>query len=266
MVNLILTTGVCLAIAMLVFLIADEAPSRAGMQRFVNRHQLTLTTDNGAQVIAYLRTVRRWRSACVAFAFCLSVAFEFTQQRFTVSLTAILGGLFGGILLAEIRMAALTSTRRAATLTPRRLDDYLHPPGRHALIGGVAVAVLLSMPLLADHAATGRWWFHVAAGPVVGAASWLSISRVLRRGQSAAQPDRVAADNAIRRQSLQTLAASGSGLAAYAILGQIAFILDLNGLQYASLLLIPIGLIVVPWLAWHIATRPAQPLNHATTT
>jgi hypothetical protein len=54
-------------IAALVAALAVDGPvSRSRVQRFVDRHNLGLSVDNGALIVAYLATTRRWRAAGLA--------------------------------------------------------------------------------------------------------------------------------------------------------------------------------------------------------
>ena len=252
LVNLAILVGTSLAIALFVFHVFDRPAGLIALKKFGSRRGLVITDRNGIQVAAYLRIARRWRMACVTLAVCLSVGYGLTQQRFTISFTAILAGLFAGVLFAEVRMAGLTSVKRAAALAPRRLSNYLHRTGRSALAGALLLFALLV--IIRPELTIGT-----VASPVIGLIAWLSIRRILRRAQPVAEPDRIAADNAIRTQSLQTLAASGSALIAYAILAQLA------QLGVPGLLLIPIGLIGIPWFAWRIANHRMEPPTHAIT-
>jgi hypothetical protein len=253
-----LIVGICLALALVAFLIADVPVSRSGVDKFAVRHRFALTEANAAQVLAYLRITRRWRTAGLVFVSSLSIGIGLLHQRLTISLAAILAGLFGAILLAEIRMAGLTTARPAASLIRRRLPDYLHPSGRRTFFGALAVAVPLSLlVLMVSGADLANWWFAIFAPATVGLISVWSMRRTVRRTQQAAEPERLAADNAIRRQSVQTLAACASALIAYAILSQLGMLLTEMNLEIATALLIPVGLIGVPWLARTIATRPA---------
>jgi hypothetical protein len=233
--------GLALVASLIAFLAGDSPVGRGKAERFARRHSLEVTAGNGSQVIGYLRAVRRWRLACVTFGVVLTTALGLTEQRIEVNFTAILGGLFAGILLAEVRMAKLTSPRRSASLARRRLHDYLFPAARWAMTGSLTVATGLALLRLKD---APQDWSGPALPLVVAVAVWLTIRRVLHRAQPLAEPDRTAADNAIRRQSLQTLAASATALAGYSLLGHAG----------AAVVLVAVGLAGVPWIAWHLAT------------
>jgi hypothetical protein len=60
-----------------------------------------------------------------------------------------------------------------------------------------------------------------ALGLGVGAVTLAAARRVLRRSQPYAEPDRLAADDAIRSRSLHVLAGAGMTLVLYCVLGQL---------------------------------------------
>lgn len=256
--NQILTLSACTSIALLAFLFADAPVPQADLDRFARRHHLTPTENSSSQVATYIRVTRRWRIGCLFFAICLSVVTGLMQQQLNLNVTAVIAGLFAAVLLAEIRMAGLTPGRRMAALTPRRLRDYLHRTGRIALTTALVVAVPLSvLVLFVGRGDLKGLWVAILTPAVVGTISVWSMHRTLRRAQRAADPDQVEADNAIRRQSVQTLAACAMALIAYALINQLTFLLDTAEAPETAILLIPIGLVVVPWFARSIATRPS---------
>lgn len=228
--------------------VAGGPVARVRLATFARRHDLVITPANGEQVIHYLATTRRWRAAGLTAGFIASVAWALPQQRVHVNFLALFAGWFAGALVAEARVAHLASgERRAASLVPRRMEDY-----RSGLLSALLPAsVAVSLAIAAASLAAGSGLAGVAgaetagsslAGPAVASAGgpslagalWLAVAlvvasgvrvierRVLHRPQPLAPPDQLAADDAIRSRSLHVLAAGGATLVFYCVLGQLA--------------------------------------------
>jgi hypothetical protein len=103
----------------------NQPVSRARVERFAQRHRLVVTADNGQRVIDYLATTRRWRATGLAAGLAASLAWQFPQHRFGLNWVFTLAGWFVGTLIAELRVARLTTRRSAAVLVPRSADRYL---------------------------------------------------------------------------------------------------------------------------------------------
>jgi hypothetical protein len=201
--------------------------------RWAQARGLELTAENRPVVARYLRRAR-WLPALGALvAVVLPTVVELVRSGELVILgfhtdgsgapyagpmEAYIGYLLGA-LCAELSLARpMGASRRAASLAPRELADYL--PRRLLLAQrglGVAVAVGLIVTGLVPYpdAATDVNWVGVAIGAAAFgafAAGLEALERwVVRRPQPFTNPSLVAADDAIRAQSVHAIA--GAGLA-----------------------------------------------------
>jgi hypothetical protein len=246
-------------------MMVHQPVSRTRVERFAQRHRLVVTADNGQRVIDYLATTRRWRAIGLAAGLAASLAWHLPQMRIGVNWVFMLAGWFVGALIAELRVARLTSSRSAAVLVPRSADRYLPPVAlRAAPVAAASCAALILALTVAEGlgAAAGRVAWGQALSLLVAAltattAVWVAQRHVLTRAQPVAAPDVIQADNAVRSRSLHALSGSGTALALYCALGLadvIAVALpDLTGLATAVNV---IGAFAIPLLGWRIATRP----------
>jgi hypothetical protein len=168
-----------------------------------------------------------------------------------------LAGWFVGALIAELRVARLTSRRSAAVLVPRTADRYLPPVALWATPAAAGVCVALTLVLSLGASAGGQAAFLLVAALTVTAAVWAAQRHVLTRAQPVTAPDVTEADNAIRSRSLHALSGSGTALALYCALGlanvtAVAWA-DLSGVVAAANV---IGALAVPLLGWRMATSP----------
>lgn len=254
--------GLIAAAVAWVHLVLEQAyVARERVERFAARQSLTVTTGNGAQVIRYLATTRRWRASGLMVGIALSVAWDLPHGRWQVNFLPAFAGWFVGALIAEGRVAHLAlGARRAASLLPRRPSAYL-PGGYWWLVPGAGIATLAATVA----GAASRWWGRpVPAWPTVGwAVAGFAIAvtvrliqrSVLRRPQPVAAPDVLAADDAIRSRSLHVLAGGGTTLLLYCAFGQLGALATtmphprpLNGL-------LNFGLFATPLFGWYVATR-----------
>jgi hypothetical protein len=249
--------------------------SRGRLARFARRQALTITADNGMRVIAYLATTRRWRSSGLVLALFLDVAYSATLSRENlphVTGAAVFAGWFIGAVAAEWRIATIpVGERRMASLHQRRLGDYVARPA--LVIAAVAWVVVAGAALLA--AADTMWqdrplryyrqipgslWTELALLALTGAALGLVTYRVLRRPQPLAPPDVLAADDAMRRHSLNMLIGSAVALAGYLGAAVVsAFVLQGPGSGYQlSDALEFVGVVVLPAAGALIALGPRR--------
>ena len=202
---------------------ADEPVSAGRLAAFAQRHGLVVTPTNGNQVIRYLATTRRWRVAGLSVGFLASVAWALPQQRVYVNFLTAFAGWFAGALVAEARLAHLErGPRRAASLVPRRVDSYRSRVVSALLPASIGVSLVLAVTSLVvgTSRAAALIWFAAALAVLCGES--IVERRVLHRPQPLAPPDQLAADDAIRSRSLHVLAAAGTTLVLYCVLGQLA--------------------------------------------
>ena len=247
----------------------SSAVTKARVDRFARRHRLSVTAANQDQVIAYLRTTRRWRLAGVVGGIALPAFFTTSaEQGLTIGFLPVLVGWFVGALAAEARVSHLAhGERRAASLAPRSAERYV-PPTVRALVPvttGLCIATAVATVIAA---LAGREIPPTAAAvPLafamgVAAAVWMVWHSVLlHRPQPPTDPDVLAADDAIRSRSLHVLGVAGAVL----IFACITFQLDalLGPGQWGPAL--GVVLLVVAFLGWIAATgvwqvpRPTAP-------
>jgi hypothetical protein len=269
-------TAAFLCVTLLAIAIAYEAASgpvsRVRLERFARRQQLTVTATNGNQVLAYLATTRRWRAAGMVVSFAVSVALSLLDNAVTANFLTLFIGWFVGALIAEVRVAHLgRGDRQAASLSPRRPTQYVSRFDWYALV----VALVLSLAAAAFAVLHGvnvrqvpvdaTLWF---AGAVVVLVAVRAMQiRVLRRPQPLAEPDVIAADDAIRSRSLHVLTGGAVALVAYCAFG-ILNSLDLrwgDQLEYPSQWLSLLSICGIP-IGWQIAMsrwRVRRPLETA---
>jgi hypothetical protein len=183
----------------------------ARVTRFARPQQLEITPDNGSQVIAYLATTRRWRTAgvlvaLVGYAWLTLVPPE--RAELTVGVLQVLSGWFVGAVVAEARLVRRPAgERRSASLQPRDPAHYLSRPARLALPAALAVSLLVGLVSLAEAVSgpgvDGRAALLAQVAAVaVAAVVWAVRRQVLLRPQPAdLPPDRQSADDAIRSRS-----------------------------------------------------------------
>jgi hypothetical protein len=229
--------GVSAIVAALVFLAVDGPVDRTRVQRFADRQGLTVTADNGGQIIAYLAITRRWRAAGLAAGFTAYTLVGLTEHRIGLSIWHMLVGWFVGALIAELRVPAIRAEDPEALLVRRTPGRYLPKSSLWALTASTVVCLVVA-PVPA-----------VVIATVVCAASWW----VLRRPQPVAESDAVSADDAIRSRSLHVLVASGVTLLLYAALDGFAAWMASTSTEL-SLMIALVGVVAVPLLGWRIAT------------
>jgi hypothetical protein len=235
---------------------------RVRVERFARRQRLTVTPENGNQIIRYLATTRRWRAAGLTAGLVLSIGLHVpTLLRF--DFVTLFAGWFAGALVAEARVAHLgAGPRRAASLQRRVPSSYL-PRVDWALVpaaGGVAAAVGAGTGVLAAiGAARPSWtawlWLVVALGVATAVRSVQYL--VLRRPQPLAAPAVLAADDAIRSRSLHVLAGGGMALVALCVPAQLgAMAPTAEDVAEGITVLRTVGVFVIAAIGWGIATSP----------
>lgn len=206
-----------LTVAVMVLLTLNAmvgAVPRRRVEEFARLHSLRVTPGNGNQIIAYRATTRRWRAA--GFTLGVLATYVISWRGSFIGLEWALAGWFAGAAVAELRVAHLDRGpgTASASLASRRAGDYLPRVGRWAVPGSMALCVLTGVYGFAQqdsHPEGDRSALILctAIGLGVGAIALAAQRHVLRRPQPLAEPDRMAADDAIRSRSLHVLAAAG---------------------------------------------------------
>lgn len=190
----------------------------AFVREWADAHALVLTPTNRPLVEYYLATARKLRTLGAVAGILLPPLFTWSLglDNPRVSGFWALPGYLIGAAYAELRLNRPLGRQRAASLAPRRLGDYLpRRLLRAQRVAGVfsALGALAALLTQADDLDTNAGAVIVAGG--VGAALAIALELVERhivaRPQPVVAPDLVAADDAIRSQSIHSVA--GSGLA-----------------------------------------------------
>ncbi|MBW8806923.1 MAG: hypothetical protein JF587_24165 [Catenulisporales bacterium] len=235
--------------------------SRRRVEEFAKLHWLPVTAGNGNQIIAYRATTRRWRAAGLLLSLGVQAV---AGDGLSIQFWWVLAGWFAGAIVAELRVAHLgRAPRAAASLARRQIADYLPAAGRWAVPAAVTACLLVAL-IEAVRAHTdpdqsidvGALALWTVLGVTVGMLTLASQRYVLRRPQPHAEPDRLAADDAIRSRSMHVLAGAGMTLVLYCVLGQLTAAGSLTRPTTALLLLgNPLAGRVLAYWPW----SPARP-------
>jgi hypothetical protein len=232
-----------LSLAALPFVVVAVALRRAHtdvdaqfVAEWARAHALDLTSENAPMVQWYLRTarvLRAWGAVAglvLPTLITLALGGPFRLAGFGQSssqpgdIIYIFLGYLVGALYAEISLVRPRDpSRRSATLVPRELDDYLSPRLRWLQRGLAlaAVAGIIGIRLAPyDEKVRHFSWVGVVVGAAVVLGFAFALERLerwlIRRPQPFTSPSLLAADDAIRAQSVHSLA--GSGLAVLCLL------------------------------------------------
>lgn len=216
---------VALALPLVVVAVALIRAYREVDEDFVHEwadaHALTLTTANRPLVWWYLRNARVLRTWGVLAALVLPqlAVFALGYQAgdgLDSWWVVIFAGHLAGALYAEVALRRPTPTsRRVASLERREVGQYLPMRLRVAPIlvtAMVLVAAAVAWSAGLDSSDARETLVAGAAAVVVTLAIMAAQRWVVRRPQPFAAADLVAADDAIRSQSVHMLAGSGTAV------------------------------------------------------
>jgi len=218
-----------LAVALMAIVRAYGQVDRQFVDEWAQAHALTLTPENRPMVDWYLRTarvLRTWGALGGVFLAPLVLAALGLSAGSYFWIWIFLGYL-AGALYAELSLARPAAAgERTASLVRRDLAGYLP---RRLLVAQRGLGVLLAVGAVSaalvpyghrSGASLGSHGAGVLAVGLVGVAFSLGLERVQRwlvqRPQPFTEPALVAADDAIRAQSVHSLA--GSGIAVLLVL------------------------------------------------
>ncbi|MEA2973256.1 MAG: hypothetical protein QOG82_1714 [Actinomycetota bacterium] len=246
--------GVTIALAV-ILLALSRAHRDVGHHQFVDEwaraHALSLTPENRPMVGWYLRNarlLRTWGALGGLFVAPIGLsALGFDPVGFW-GIWVFLGYL-AGALYAELSLVRAADVERTASLVPRELAAYL--PRRLVVAQrglGVVIATGAVIAAVAPYgdptpASPSPHRVGLLAAGLVGVVFMLGLERVQRwvveRPQPFTEPALVEADDAIRSQSVHSLA--GSGLAVLLVLNSfIAWALANSDIQ---ILRLPMGIV-----------------------
>ncbi len=202
------------------------------VREWADTHELEITDENQALVTWYLRTARLLRTlgalgggvlvpmlARLAFGGELRIVGVGADGMSPGEISYVFLGYLVGALYAEVALVRrVRSTKRSASLVPRELEDYLPRRvvnGQRVLGAAAALAtlVLAAVPFPEGRSSPSTLGIVAFAGWIAAFAAGLELVErwVIRRPQPFTSPALLAADDAIRAQSVHALA--GSGLA-----------------------------------------------------
>jgi hypothetical protein len=226
--------AVVLAIAIPVELLRAYRLPDSFVERWARDRGVELTGETRPVVRAYLRRARVMRTwGGVAGAVLPSLlewvltgrvqvlGFGTDGESAPLGFGAIFVGYLLGVLAAETTLPRPAGPRRAASLAPRRLEDYLSRRAllaqrtatatAAAVLGILAVDVVPYPPSFNTPGVAGMVAF--ALGVLAFGAGTEMIERwLVRRPQPFTSPELVAADDAMRAQSIQAFAGAALAL------------------------------------------------------
>jgi len=224
LIELVILLGI--PVAVLVLVCRPVGPR--GISQWATHHGLALTPGNRPLVQRYLQNGRRLRVICVIGGLVLppmihSALTAAPTKGANISLLAILIGYLVGTLWAEIATGRPRSEgTRIASLAPRRLAEYLPRVLRIALRAvGIAGAAVWALAWFTYRHPARHRDYTPAHPSTAGMAAWVAVFLatpvlieavqrwILRRPQPMVAADLIAADDAIRSQSLHVLGGTG---------------------------------------------------------
>ena len=225
-------------------------------------HGFELTAQNRPMVSWYLRTARILRAwglvAGVVVPTFLALAWSGHLDVLGVDSSGgfnpgdvgwVFVGYLVGALYAEVALVRpVGGARRSASLVPRRLDDFLGRRvlwAQRGLAASAALAAVTSLALPFDPPEMRPSWVVVAGFAVYAAGFAATLEAfqrwIVRRPQPYSDPSVIAADDAIRSQSVRSMA--GAGIS-------VLLLMSAGG----SLLLAVSDVTVLRWTMWLPAT------------
>ncbi len=231
--SLPLALGAVLAVVIPVQLYRAYRPEKRLVDAWADEHGLALTPENRPLVARYLRksrVLRTWGGVAgallpsmVEFAWSGRVqvlGFGTDGESAPLAFGTIYVGYLIGALCAELSLARPPAgRRRAASLVRRELGHYLprsliRAQRAAAVAGGLGTLALDLVPYPESVSSPGAASLVVGAVVVLAFGAGLeAIERwLVRRPQPFTSPPLVAADDAIRAQSIHALAAAGLAL------------------------------------------------------
>jgi hypothetical protein len=196
-------------------------PARA--QEWAAVQGLPLDDGNEAMVASYLRRSRRWRMAGALAGMVAGVAASTSGETSLLPLALLVTGYLAGVLAGELATRhEVRGSRRRASLSPRRLEEYVPPVGLEwmgwSAAGTVAAAVAFVALPRRDSSVQPAGVLAAAVAAVVFALGTRALAqRLLQRSQPMGSPAALAADDAIRSSGVRAVVAAGTAIAFVAL-------------------------------------------------
>ena len=142
-----------------------------------------------------------------------------TSAPYAGPLWGYIGYLAGSVCAEATLVRRIDPARRAASLVPRKLEDYVPRRLLHAqrALGAVVVLGILSLGVVPyDERTTQPGWLGLLSGAALAAAFTVGLEALerwlVRRPQPFTDRSLVAADDAVRAESVRSVAGSGLAL------------------------------------------------------
>lgn len=258
--------------AVLVGFFARRASSPKELALWASAHRVTLTEGNRAMATYWVRLLITLRVVGGTVGLLLSWLFSDAtglDLAWTWWVWVILGWV-AGTAWAEAALRRPGGAPTAASLTPRRLADYLPLHLRLAPWAVTGLVVVLACGLMWDRSGDAgdgaSWVAAVAAG--IGAialatvAAW-EMRRVVDRRQPVATPDLVAVDDAVRATVVHHVAGGVTAALLLVALALIQVLLDPRSLPYGIRGWAPLLLLVGALVAWRWSAHRAWSVRRA---
>ena len=246
-------------------------PARA--QEWAAAQGLQLDDGNGAVVASYLRRSRRWRMAGALLGTIAGLAVSRSGESSLLPLALLLTGYLVGVLAGELATRhEVRGSRRRASLSPRRLEEYVPPVGLEWMGWSAGATVATAVAFLAlprrDNFIQPAEVLAASGAAVVFALGTRALAqRLLQRSQPLGSPAALAADDAIRSSGVRAVVAAGTAIALVALSFECSALAttDVQVLRWtmgiASLVALGFGYgawrTLVDPTSWRVRRRPA---------
>lgn len=222
--GVLVVDGVVFVVLVAYLLARSVYPSEVAW--FCTQYRVGLTSANGGLILDYLARTRRWRFYGAMGSLSVATSWNALFGRSGLNLIPVLfGGWFAGGILAELPVGrGRQAGRRAASLQPREVGDYVLPYVRGAVNASLALGILgvglrgIAAIQVVDGSERAAKLIDLRAlaglvllAAVVAALSLLAIRAVVRRPQPVATADVTDAHTATRRAAATRI---GAGWAA----------------------------------------------------
>ena len=266
---ILLVTVAALALVLITLWTVSDVPASPA-ERWAAAHGVALVDANRDFVERYVSEGHRLRLVC-GFGGALAIGALGRGLGISVPVEGwvwLMVGYLGGVVWSEAWLTRLPAgTQRRASLTPRRVRDYLAGRLRIAQIVvplvatglGIAAVILpgaLPADPLSDPLTTSPDGLRIAAlviGVTAGAVSlgvaWLQRT-IVTKPQPDGDPDVLAADDAVRASSVHLLSGTGLGIVLGCVATQVWLLGDIGVLGVGTASFIGMVCTVAALIAW----------------
>lgn len=265
-----IVTVVSLALVVLVGWVVTDMP-RSPAERWAEAHGVEVIDANRDFIVRYVSEGHRLRLIC---GFGGAIALAALSRGFGITLPVsgwvwLMAGYLGGVVWSEAWLTRFPGgSRREASLTPRRVSDYLVGRLRIAQIVVPVVALGIgAVALIVNGHKSADPEFRQFAATSVGTLQWLAAGigiaavvlgvgvtwlqrHIVTKPQPSAEPELTVADDAVRASAVHLLSGTMIGIVLVCIATQLEVLVELSII--ASGIGGPAGLIcwITAFIAW----------------